>query len=71
MKEGVEHNGWFVISYASSMWYELNLFVYPLSTWCSHMWPDLPGLSFHICHTASNQILEVGMVWERGYLLSC
>ena len=41
---------------------------YPLSTWHNHTQPDIPGLSPPYLHTVSNQILEVRMAWEQGYL---
>ena len=42
--------------------------VYPLSTWCDRMRPNLPGLPSPYLHNASDQVLEV---WERGYNLLC
>ena len=44
------------------------LCVYYLSTWCNCTWPNLPGLPPPYSHTVSDQILEVGMAWERGYV---
>ena len=38
---------------------------------CNRMWPDLPGLRPPYSRTASDQILEVGTAWERGYAGSC
>ena len=41
--------------------------VYHLSTRCNCTWSNLPGLLPLYLHTVSDQILEVGMAWERGY----
>ena len=41
--------------------------VYLLSTWHNRTWLNLPGLPPLYLHTVSDQILEVGTAWERGY----
>ena len=43
------------------------LCVYLPSTWRNRTWPNLPGLPPPYLHTVSDQILEVGTAWERGY----
>ena len=42
--------------------------VYPQSTWCNYIWPNLPGLPPLCLHTANDQILEAGTPWEWGYV---
>ena len=42
--------------------------VYPQSTWCNYIWPNLPGLPPLYLHTANDQILEAETPWEWGYV---
>ena len=66
---------WFANGLASSHWTDsrraLRFFcppcVYHLSTWRNCTQHNLPGLPPPYLYTASDQTLEVGMVWEQGH----